>query len=77
MFEPHDKGVVAHGDVEEVDVSSAERCLEELGLSPFDVPAQKWFSKEEWNAQWESTYPEVVDDVDGTPVPFHSGTDWP
>ena len=30
MFEPHDKGVVAHGDVEEVDVALAQGCLEEV-----------------------------------------------
>ena len=30
MFEPHDKGVVAHGATEEVDVDQAEACLEEI-----------------------------------------------
>ena len=78
MFEPHDKGVVAHGDVEEVDVSSAERCLEEVGSFSVLTCRREVVQQENWNAQWESTYPEVViDDVDGVPLctiraPFHT-----
>ena len=30
MFEPNDNGVVAHGEVSEVDVAEAQNCLDEV-----------------------------------------------
>ena len=50
MFEPHDKGVVAHGATEEVDVDQAEACLEEIRAFA-DLTCVKTLAKQEnWNA---------------------------
>ena len=77
MFEPHDKGVVAHGATEEVDVDQAEACLEEIRAFA-DLTCVKTLAKQEnWNAQWESSYPLVeVFSADGEMActiraPFH------
>ena len=59
MFEPHDAGVVAHGATEEVDVEQAEACLEEIRAFA-DLTCVKTLAEQEnWNAQWESSYPRV------------------
>jgi len=78
MFEPNDKGVVAHGEVAEVDVVLAQNCLDEIASFAQVACTQKVVEQENWNAQWESEYPEVViHDEDGVPrctirAPFHN-----
>ena len=60
MFEPNNKGVVAHGEVSEVDVTEAEKCLDEVGSFAQLTCTRTVVAQENWNAQWESEYPEVV-----------------
>ena len=77
MFEPNDKGVVAHGDVSEVDVAEAQNSLDEIASFAQLTCTREVVAQENWNARWESGYPEVVikDDA-GAPrctirAPFH------
>lgn len=60
MFEPNDKGVVAHGEVSEVDVAEAQNCLDEIASFAKLKCTREVVAQENWNAQWESEYPEVV-----------------
>ena len=84
MFEPNDKGVVVHGEVGEVDVALAQTCLEEVRAFAQVKCKREMVKQENWNAQWESEYPEVViQDGSGAPVaPFaphfttHPCLDW-
>ena len=77
MFEPNDKGVVVHGEVAEVDVALAQNCLEEVRAFAQVKCKREMVKQENWNAQWESEYPEVViQDGAGAPrctirAPFH------
>ena len=77
MFEPNDKGVVAHGEVSEVDLAEAQNYLDEIASFAQLTCTRQVVAQENWNAQWESEYPEVVitDDA-GVPcctirAPFH------
>ena len=78
MFEPNDKGVVAHGEVSEVDVVEAQNCLDEVASFAQVTCSREVVAQENWNAQWESEYPEVViRDDSGMPrctirAPFHN-----
>ena len=60
MFEPNENGVVAHGDVAAVDLKSAEQCLTEVGAFAQVSCMREVLAQENWNAQWEAEYPEVV-----------------
>ena len=77
MFEPNDNGVVAHGEVSEVDVAEAQNCLDEVASFAQLTCTRAVVAEENWNAQWESEYPEVViEDEAGAPrctirAPFH------
>lgn len=78
MFEPSDHGVIAHGDTSEVDVKAARDCLDEV-RSFAKVQCDFQLTPEEnWNADWESDYPQVVITNElGKPectirAPFHS-----
>lgn len=77
MFEPHDRGVVAHGDVADVDLTLAEAMLEEVRGFASVTCEKKVVPQENWNAQWESEYPQVVvEDAEGRAgctirAPFH------
>jgi ribosomal protein L11 methyltransferase len=77
MFEPHDEGVLAHGDVAEVDVPLAEAMLEEIRAFASVSCEKNVVPQENWNAQWESEYPKVVvEDSEGRVgctirAPFH------
>ncbi|MGB1384672.1 MAG: 50S ribosomal protein L11 methyltransferase [Flavobacteriales bacterium] len=77
MFEPFDQGVVAHGDVADVDVALAEAMLEEVRAFASVACDKKVVPQENWNAQWESEYPQVVvEDAEGRVgctirAPFH------
>lgn len=77
MFEPNGSGVVAHGEVEEVDVAEAESRLAEIGQFAEVECDKRIVPQENWNAQWESSYPKVdVLDANGSPrctirAPFH------
>lgn len=77
MFEPNDNGVVAHGEVSEVDVAEAQNCLDEVASFAQLTCTRAVVAQENWNAQWESEYPEVViEDEAGAPrctirAPFH------
>ena len=44
MFEPNDNGVVAHGEVSEVDVTEAQNCLDEVA-SYAQLTCVKWWHK--------------------------------
>ena len=60
MFEPHDKGVLAHGEVEEVNVHDADEQLALIAsFASVDVE-KRVVDQENWNAKWESEYPQVV-----------------
>ena len=60
MFEPHEKGVLVHGDVEEVDEHEAEMQLEAVSAFATVRVEKRRVAQENWNAKWESEYPQVV-----------------
>ncbi|MDG1674842.1 MAG: 50S ribosomal protein L11 methyltransferase [Flavobacteriales bacterium] len=77
MFEPHDHGVLAHGEVGEVQIDEAEACLETIRAFATVTCEKRIVAQENWNAQWESEYPQVVvEDDEGRAsctirAPFH------
>ena len=60
MFEPHEKGVLVHGDVEEVNEQEAEMQLEAVSAFAAVRVEKRRVAQENWNAKWESEYPQVV-----------------
>ncbi len=77
MFEPHEKGVLAYGSVEEVNEKEAEKQLAQIkAFASVKIEKQKVL-QENWNAKWESEYPMVtIEDVQGRVLctiraPFH------
>lgn len=60
MFEPHERGVLAHGEAGEVDEEAAEACLNEIRAFAEVVCDKRLVAQENWNAQWEAEYPQVV-----------------
>ena len=78
MFEPHERGVLAHGDVGEVQTEEAEACLDTIRAFATVTCEKRIVAQENWNAQWESEYPQVVvEDAAGQPLctiraPFHN-----
>ena len=77
MFEPHEKGVLVHGDVEEVDEQEAEMQLEAVSAFATVRVEKRRVAQENWNAKWESEYPQVVVEDEAGKVactiraPFH------
>ena len=60
MFEPHEHGVLVHGEVEEVNEQEADLQLEAVAAFA-KVRVEKYrVAQENWNAKWESEYPQVV-----------------
>lgn len=60
MFEPHEHGVLVHGEVEEVNEQEAELQLEAVAaFAKVSVEKQR-VAQENWNAKWELEYPQVV-----------------
>ena len=78
MFEPHERGVLAHGDVGEVQTEEAEACLDTIRAFATVTCEKRIVAQENWNAQWESEYPQVVvEDAAGQSLctiraPFHN-----
>ena len=77
MFEPHEHGVLVHGEAEEVNEQEAELQLEAVAaFAKVSVEKQR-VAQENWNAKWESEYPQVVVEDDAGEVactiraPFH------
>ncbi len=77
MFEPHEKGVLVYGGVEEVNEKEAEKQLAQIkAFASVKIEKQKVL-QENWNAKWESEYPMVtIEDVEGRVLctiraPFH------
>ena len=77
MFEPHENGVLVHGEVEEVNEQEADLQLETVAaFATVNVEKQR-VAQENWNAKWESEYPQVVVEDDAGVVactiraPFH------
>lgn len=72
MFEESAHGLQAYAKADELNVSLAEeyrRDLEPLGLKEWQVSDVE---EENWNAQWESDYPEVhIDERIRIRAPFH------
>ena len=60
MFEPHEAGVLAHGDVAEVNPEEAESLLDEVRTFARVEVEKKVVPQENWNAKWEEEYPLVV-----------------
>ena len=60
MFEPHEAGVLAHGDVAEVNPEEAESLLDEVRTFACVEVEKKVVPQENWNAKWEEEYPLVV-----------------
>ena len=53
MFEPHEKGVLVHGDVEEVDEQEAEMQLEAVAAFAKVRVGKHRVAQENWNAKWD------------------------
>ena len=77
MFEPHEQGVLVHGEVEEVNEQEADLQLKAVAtFAAVNVEKQR-VAQENWNAKWESEYPQVVVEDDAGEVactiraPFH------
>lgn len=60
MFETHERGVIAHGEVGEVQIDEAEACLESIRAFAHVTCDMRVVEQQNWNAQWESEYPQVV-----------------
>lgn len=60
MFEPHERGVLVHGEVEEVDEQEADQQLEAVAAFATVRVDKQRVAQENWNAKWESEYPQVV-----------------
>lgn len=77
MFEPNDEGLLAHGEVGEVDVEEAEAKLNQIRAFAEVLCERHIVPQQNWNAQWESEYPQVVVEGDRGEVlatiraPFH------
>lgn len=76
MFQHVDDALMAFGQDQELDADALEEVrsrLEPLGLIEWQVSEVE---EENWNAQWESDYPEVeVGRVVRVSAPFHGRTD--
>lgn len=77
MFEPHEHGVLVHGEVEEVNEQEADLQLEAVAAFATVRVEKHRVAQENWNAKWESEYPQVVVEDDAGEVactiraPFH------
>ena len=77
MFEPHERGVLVHGEVEEVNEQEADLQLEAVAAFATVSVEKQRVAQENWNAKWESEYPQVVVEDDAGEVactiraPFH------
>ena len=77
MFEPHERGVLAHGELGEVQTDEAEACLDTIRAFASVTCEKRIVAQENWNAQWESEYPQVVVEDDAGQAlctiraPFH------
>ena len=77
MFEPHERGVLVHGEVEEVNEQEADQQLEAVAAFATVSVEKQRVAQENWNAKWESEYPQVVVEDDAGEVactiraPFH------
>ena len=77
MFEPHEYGVLVHGEVEEVNEQNADLQLEAVAAFATVTVEKHRVAQENWNAKWESEYPQVVVEDDAGEVactiraPFH------
>ena len=75
MFEHEGEALMAFGQAEELGRAALEEVqkrLAPLGLADWQVSEVE---EENWNAQWESDYPEVeVGDVVRVSAPFHNRT---
>ena len=60
MFEPHEQGVLVHGEVEEVNEQEADLQLEAVAAFATVRVDKQRVTQENWNAKWESEYPQVV-----------------
>ena len=60
MFEPHERGVLVHGEVEEVNEQEADLQLETVAAFATVRVDKQRVAQENWNAKWESEYPQVV-----------------
>ena len=60
MFEPHEQGVLVHGEVEEVNEQEADLQLEAVAAFATVRVDKQRVAQENWNAKWESEYPQVV-----------------
>ena len=60
MFEPHEHGVLVHGEVEEVNEQEADLQLEAVAAFAKVRIEKHRVAQENWNAKWESEYPQVV-----------------
>ena len=60
MFEPHEQGVLVHGEVEEVNEQEADLQLEAVAAFAAVRVDKQRVTQENWNAKWESEYPQVV-----------------
>lgn len=60
MFEPHEHGVLVHGEVEEVNEQEADAQLESVAAFATVTVEKLRVAQENWNAKWESEYPQVV-----------------
>jgi ribosomal protein L11 methyltransferase len=60
MFEPHENGVLAHGVKEEIDMDWARSLVEEIRDFAVLELVEEEVVEENWNAQWENDYPQVV-----------------
>ena len=60
MFEPHEHGVLVHGEVEEVNEQEADLQLEAVAAFAKVRVEKHRVAQENWNAKWESEYPQVV-----------------
>ena len=60
MFEPHERGVLVHGEVEEVNEQEADLQLEAVAAFATVRVEKQRVAQENWNAKWESEYPQVV-----------------
>lgn len=76
MFEDTPQGLTAYGQAEEIDgglLATIERDLAPLGLSEWRISEVE---DENWNARWESDYPEVEVGRDvRISAPFHHRSD--
>ena len=60
MFEPHEHGVLVYGEVEEVNEQEADLQLEAVAAFAKVRVEKHRVAQENWNAKWESEYPQVV-----------------